>query len=76
MVIYQDNLSYMVLVKLGVPGSERSHHINIRHFWVAEKVADKDVVNEHLSTDLMHANVIAKPVQGVQFERERVGLTN
>jgi hypothetical protein len=43
---------------------------------VAEKVADEDVVIEHLSTDLMHANVLTKPVQGAQFERERAGLTN
>ena len=75
-VIYQDNLSCMALMKRGGPGSERSRHINIRHFWVAERVANGDVVIEHLSTNLMHANVLTKPVQGAHFERERMGLTN
>ena len=75
-VIYQDNLSCMALMKRGGPGSERSRHINIRHYWGAERVADGDVVIEHLSTELMYANMLTKPVQGAQFEREREGLTN
>jgi hypothetical protein len=75
-IVYQDNLSCMALMKRGGPGSERSRHINIRHFWLAEKVAAGDVVIEHLSTDLMYANALTKPVQGAQFEKERHGLTN
>ncbi len=66
----------MALVKREGPGSERSRHINIRHFWVAEKMAEEDVIIEYLSTDLMHANVLTKHVQGAQFERERTGLAN
>jgi hypothetical protein len=75
-VIYQDNLSCMALMKRGGPGSERSRHISIRHFWVAERVSAGDVVIKHTSTDLMFANALTKPVQGAQFERERRGLTN
>lgn len=75
-VIYQDNMSCMALVKRGRPGSERSRHISIRHFWVAERVTAGEVIVEHLSTDLMFANALTKPVQGVQFIRERHGLTN
>jgi hypothetical protein len=75
-VVYQDNLSCMALMKRGGPGSERSRHINIRHFWVAERVVAEEVVIEHLSTDLMYANALTKPVQGAQFEKERRGLTN
>ncbi len=40
-IIYQDNLSCMALLKRGGPGSERSRHINIRHSWVAERVANR-----------------------------------
>lgn len=75
-IIYQDNLSAMALMKRGGPGSERSRHISIRHFWIAERVADGEVVIEHLSTEKMHANVLTKPVQGSQFLQEREGLTN
>ncbi len=75
-IIHQDNLSSMALMKRGSPGSERSRHINIRHFWVAERAAAGDEVIKHLATDLMFANALTKPVQGAQFERERLGLTN
>ena len=75
-MIYQNNLSFMSLVKRGGPGSERSRHINIRYFWVAERVAAGEVIVEHLGTHLMFANALTKRVQGVQFVRERHGLTN
>jgi hypothetical protein len=75
-VIYQDNMSCMALMKKGGPGSDRSRHINIRHFWLSEKVEGKEVVIEHLGTEKMFANVLTKPVQGAQFAVERYGLTN
>ena len=72
-IIYQDNMSCMALIKRGGPCSDRSRHINIRHFWLCEKV---DVTIEHLGTERMFANVLTKPVQGAQFIRERGQLTN
>ena len=75
-IIYQDNMSCMALMKRGGPGSERSRHINIRHFWLCEKVRDGVVVIEHLGTEKMFANALTKPVQGQQFVQERRDLTN
>ena len=75
-IIYQDNMSCMALMKRGGPGSGRSRHINIRYFWLCEKVTDGEVVIEHLSTTGMFANALTKPVQGQQFIQERRGLTN
>ncbi len=66
----------MALMKRGGSGSERSRHINISNFLVAEKAAAGDVVIKHLSTDLMFATALTKQVQGAQLERERLGLTN
>ena len=63
-------------MKRGGPGSERSRHINIRRFWAAERVANGDVVIKHMRTNLMHANMLTKPLQCAQFERERTSLTN
>eukprot|EP01033_Poteriospumella_lacustris_P012318 gene12319-8810_t len=65
----QDNLSAIALVRRGAPGSERSRHIAIRHFWLKERVDDVTVV--HVPTADMVANVLTKPVQGNQFTRER-----
>jgi hypothetical protein len=44
------------------------------HFWLKERVDGKEVIIEHLDTELMFANILTKPVQGA-FERERHKLT-
>jgi exosome complex RNA-binding protein Rrp4 len=75
-VIYQDNLSCLALMKKGGPTSERSRHINIRHFWLSERAETGEVVFEHLGTKKMFANILTKPVQGAQFVEERKQLTN
>jgi hypothetical protein len=75
-ILHQDNMSCMALVKRGGPASERSRHIDIRYFWVKEKVDGKEAITKHLSTDKMYVNVMTKPVQGQQFIRERNALTN
>jgi hypothetical protein len=75
-VVYQDNMSCMALIKRGGPASERSRHISIRYFWLKEKVADGTVVIEHLGTAAMFANLLTKPLQGAQFIAERQALTN
>ena len=75
-IIYQDNLSCMALMKKGGPCSDRSRHINIRHFWLKERVDGDEVIVEHLGTEKMFANLLTKPVQGAQFLRERHDLTN
>ena len=54
--IFQDSLNYMAIVKCGGPGSERSRHINIRHFWVARRIDEGDVIVEYLGTEIMLAN--------------------
>ena len=66
----------MALMKKGAPCSDRSRHINIRHFWIKERIDDHEVIIEHLGTEKMFANILTKPVQGAQFIRERHGLTN
>jgi len=63
--IYQYNLSCMSLVKRDGPGSKRSRHINIRHFWVVERMTAEEVIVEHLGMDRMYANALTKPVRGV-----------
>ena len=76
-VIYQDNMSCMkahIQAHRGGPGSERSRHINIRHFWLCERVNDGEVIIEHLGTAKMFANAFTKPIQGQQFIQERRGV--
>ena len=75
-ILYQDNMSCMSIVKKGGPCSERSRHINIRYFWLCSKVDTGEIVIIHLSTELMLANILTKPVQGSAFVRERRMFTN
>ena len=75
-VIYQDNNASMSLIDNGGPCSKRSRHIDIRFFWVSDKVRDGNITIVRRPTATMWANVLTKPVQGDQFDRERDGLTN
>ena len=75
-IVYQDNISTMHLIDKGGPCSKRSRHIEIRHFWMQEKIADGSIVVERCPTEVMWANMLTKPVQGAQFIVEREGLTN
>ena len=75
-IIYQDNNSTMALIDRGGPCSKRSRHIDIRHFWITEQVTSGVVAIERCPTEVMWANILTKPVQGVQFVLECNGLTN
>ena len=63
-IIYQDNLSCMAIMARGGPTSERSRHINIRYFWLCERIKSGEVTLVHRATNLMYANVLTKPLQG------------
>jgi hypothetical protein len=75
LTIYQDNQSCMALVERGRSGAERTRHIQIRYFWVKERVDTGEVRVQYLRSEDMYANVLTKPLQGSQFQRERDGLT-
>ena len=55
--------------------AERIRHIDIRYFWVADRVKNGKPIIEHLGTAEMYANVLTKPLQGAQFIYERQCLT-
>ena len=72
---YQDNTSTMALVARGKPGAERTRHIDIRYFWLADRVKRGDATVVHMCTAEMYANILTKPLQGAQFIYERECLT-
>jgi hypothetical protein len=49
--------------------------MDIRYFWLAEQVKNKELKLTHLRTEDMFANLLTKPLQGAQFDRERRMLT-
>ena len=75
MTVYQDNMSTMALVERGRSAAERTRHIDIRYFWVKERVMNGEMIIRHLGTKEMYANLLTKPLQGAQFIAERDALT-
>ena len=73
--LYQDNTSTMALVSRGKPGAERTRHIDIRYFWIADRVKNREAVVKHMGTTEMYANILTNPLQGTQFVYERQCLT-
>jgi hypothetical protein len=76
-VIYQDNQSAMLMEKNGrASSSKRTHHINIRYFFVADRVANKEVSIEYCPTGDMIADYFTKPLQGALFKKFRNQIMN
>jgi hypothetical protein len=73
--VYQDNLSCMALIARGRSGGERSRHIDIRYFWMKDRVDRGEAEIVHKGTSELYANVLTKPLQGSQFVYERGCLT-
>jgi len=67
-VVYQDNKS-AILMEINGRNSctGNSRHINIRYFWVKDRVDNKEVRIEYIPTHLMSADYFTKPLQGEQF---------
>jgi hypothetical protein len=73
MTVYQDNL--MALVERGRSRAERTRHIDIRYYWLKERVNNGEAVVKHVGTADMYANMLTKPLQGQQFVNEREAFT-
>ena len=76
-ILYQDNQSAIKLESNGIASAgKRSRHMNIRYFFVAEKVANKEVLVSYCPTDDMIADFFTKPLQGSKFLRFRDTILN
>jgi hypothetical protein len=76
-VMFQDNMSTIALIEKGMSTSTRSRHINVRYFWLRERIDEQEISIVHIGTKCMgSANILTKPVMGAQFEEERMQLTN
>ena len=68
--INQDNTSAINLEKNGVASAgRRSKHIDIRYFWLKDRVERGDVNIKYCPTKLMIADFFTKPLQGTFFKR-------
>ena len=71
-IIYQDNQAAMLLEKNGKASSgKRTKHLNVRYFFVTDRIAKRDVSVEWCPTGDMTGDFWTKPLQGAQFRRFR-----
>ena len=76
-VLYQDNMSSMLLEKNGRASSgKRTRHIDIRFYFVADRVAQGHLRIEHCPTEDMVADYFTKPLQGAAFYKLRDQIMN
>ena len=76
-IVYQDNKSSILLETNGkASSSKRTRHIEIRYFFVADRVSRGDVTIKHCGTANMIADYFTKPLQGSLFRRFRSLILN
>ena len=68
-ILYQDNKSAILLEKNGaLSSSQRTRHINVRYFFIKDKIDQGDIEIVYCPTGNMLADYFTKPLQGSQFE--------
>ena len=76
-VVYQDNKSAILLEENGkMSSSKRTRHLNIRYFFVTDRIRAKELRIEHCPTEEMISDYFTKPLQGALFRRMRNTLMN
>ena len=66
--VYQDNKSAILLETNGVASSsKRTRHIDIRYYFVKDRIAAGELTIEFCPTDDMWADYFTKPLQGAKF---------
>jgi len=65
--IFQDNKSTISMIEKGRSTSEKSRHINIRFFFLKDRISAKEIKITYLPTEMMVADILTKPLQGRLF---------
>ena len=75
LTVYHDNLSTMTLATNGrALSSKRTQHINIRFFFVADRIWSKEINTQHEPTETILADFFTKSLHGAAFRdfRDRI----
>jgi hypothetical protein len=77
-VLHQDNMSTIALTKKGRSTSNRTRHINLRYFFIKDKIDSGELEIAYTPSDLMIGDFFTKPLQGSRFMELRnkvMGIT-
>ena len=66
----------MAMISKGKSTAVRSRHVNIRYYWLKDRIDNGEVTITYLPTAEMVADVLTKPIQGKKFVYLRSLLLN
>lgn len=69
--VHQDNKSTIVLAEKGRSNAGRTRHINIRYYFVKDKIESEEIRVRYTPTEEMVADFFTKPLQGSLFIKFR-----
>ena len=76
-VVYQDNRSAILLEQNGILSStRRTKHINVRYYFIKDKIDSKELIVKWCPTDDMVADYTTKPLSGEKFAQFRKAILN
>ena len=76
-IIYQDNQSAILLEVNGrASAGQRSRHMNIKYFFITDRINKKECEIKYCPTNQMIADHLTKPLQGQLFRSFRSILMN
>jgi hypothetical protein len=75
-VIYQDNKSTITMINNGNNNKERTRHIDLRYFWLRDRIKSGEIIITYKQTKEMIADILTKSIQGKQFTYLREKLLN
>jgi hypothetical protein len=74
-ILYQDNLSAMLLEKNGTQSSsKRTKHIRVRYFFIKDRIGNGDISVKQCPTVDMVGDHFTKPLQGAHFRKFRAAI--
>jgi hypothetical protein len=74
--LYEDNMSTITLAEKGWSSSGRTRHVDIRYYWIKEKIDTKEVKISHMPTEDMLADIMTKTMPTATFKKFAVRILN
>ena len=77
-IVFQDNKSTILLAENGHHSAgKRSRHLNIKYFYITDKLEQKEMEIQYCPTDDMVGDYNTKPLQGSKFKKfKRIIMNN
>ena len=67
--ILEDNVSTIALLTNRVTHRQSTRHVNMRYFFVRDRIRTGEIVVEHVPGILQVADMMTKPLEGTQLRR-------